>query len=222
MTYYGFIDESGTMPKDKIMTIALVILHGKHAADKVHFHVAKLLYPNPKIKGRARLEHWYDKQKLHYADMSAIDKLTVGESLAKVSIKAYVASTRHTNMSKTHSFRFQLYKELVKSTINAALADFEDLVINIGRQGGSQKYGSDLIKELQILQNENNRQIRKNKIFLLSASNAGIQLADFYASASRDYILSKSTAISATPYAKVCHQITQLPELEITPILKEG
>jgi hypothetical protein len=99
------------------------------------------------------------------------------------------------------------------------------LVINIGRQGGSQKYGADLVKELRVLPdkfNEKNHRFKKIKIFLLSASNPGIQLADFYASASRDYLLSKSTPVSTTPYARIAHQITQLPELETMPTLKEG
>jgi hypothetical protein len=50
MTHYGFIDESETMPKDKIMTVALMILHGKHAADKVHFQLAKSLYVHQTVQ----------------------------------------------------------------------------------------------------------------------------------------------------------------------------
>jgi hypothetical protein len=109
MTYYGFIDESGTMPRDKIMTVALIILHGKHAANKIHFQLAKLLYSHSKIKGRGKLERWYNRKELHYADMTSIDKLIIGENLAKASLNAYVASVKHINMHDTHTFRFALY-----------------------------------------------------------------------------------------------------------------
>ncbi len=156
---------------------------------------------------------------------TAVNKLAIGETLAKAKIKAYVASAKHTSMSKTHSYRFAIYKALIKATVSGALGDFDDLVINIGRQGGSQKYASDLIKELQSLPDDfikTNRQFRKTKFFLLSASNAAIQLADFYASASRDYILSKFTHVSATPYNKVAHQVILLPEIQTVSILKEG
>jgi len=115
-----------------------------------------------------------------------------------------------------HSYRFKLYKELVKTTIKAALSDFDDLIINIGRQGGSKQYEAALIRELQDIPEYfiERGLFKKAKFSLLSASSTGIQLADFYASASRNYFLSKFTSVSVTPYAKISQQIIHLPELE--------
>jgi hypothetical protein len=109
----------------------------------------------------------------------------------------------------------QIMTVALKVTIKAALMDFDDLIINIGRQGGSRQYETALIKELQRIPESfiERGLFKKAKFSLLSASNAGIQLADFYASASRSYFLSKFTSVSGAPYAKVAHQIVHLSEL---------
>ncbi len=191
------------MPKDQIMTVAVIVLPGKNAASKIHSQVVKIICAHYKIKDKGKLQQWYDEQRLHFADMSHFERLLTGETLAKADLKAYIANTQHTIHCRMHSYRFALYKELVMTTIKAALTDFDDLIINIGRQGGSRPEHftkSGLYK--------------KARFSLLSAGNTGIQLADFYVGASRNYLLSKFTSVSAAPFLKVAHQIVELPELE--------
>ncbi len=216
MSKYAFIDESGTMPKDQIMTVALIVVPGKHSASKIHNQIVAAIHPNLKSRSKVRFKQLYDQKRLHFADMSDAQKLLTGGTLSKMSLKAYIANSRHTSLCQEHSYRFKLYKTLIKSAVHAALADFDDLIINIGRQGGSEKYEGVLINELRTIAEYFNKKglFKKAKFSLLSASNAGIQLADFYASASRDYFLSESASVSAIPYYRIIHQVVRLPEIQ--------
>lgn len=46
MSHHGYIDESGTLGHQQIMTVALVVLNGARAADKLHVKLAKATVPN--------------------------------------------------------------------------------------------------------------------------------------------------------------------------------
>lgn len=214
MTKYAYIDESGTMPEDLIMTVALVVIDSQRMATKIHSEIIKALHPDSRMKGKKRLQEWYEQQEVHFADMTAPKRLLAGEILGQSNLKVYIASAAHSHKSQKHSYRFEVYTNLVKATINAAFMDFDQLTINIGRQGGSAKYGPSLIRELKLIpmQFREYKLFKKAKIFLAPAKNHGIQLADFYASASRNYLLSKKLLVSASPYTKIAHQVMQFLE----------
>ena len=164
------------MPEDLIMTVALVVIDSQRMATKIHTEITKVLHPDSRIKGKRRLQEWYEQQALHFADMTASKRLLTGEILGQSDLKVYIASAPHSLKSQKHSYRFEVYTDLVKATINAAWL------------------------------------FKKAKIFLAPAKNHGIQLADFYASASRNYLLSKKFPFSANPYNKIAHQVRQFLE----------
>src|ERR1700677_3490629 len=131
MTKYAYIDESGTMPEDLIMTVAMLVIDSPRMATKLHLQAARALYPSRKIKGQSKLQEWYTLQRLHFADMTLTQKLLCAEILSQHNLRVYMASKRHSPKVQKHSFRFRAYKDLVKIAVTAAFRDFDQLIINI-------------------------------------------------------------------------------------------
>lgn len=65
MTIYAYVDESGTLIEHQVMTVSLVLLHGRKAADRINVNILKELYPQLAHDLKA-----LGKKKLHFADMS--------------------------------------------------------------------------------------------------------------------------------------------------------
>ncbi len=67
MATYGYVDESGTLVEQKVMTISLVLLDGHRTAHHITDRILKELFPHlakdPKVLG---------KKKLHFADMQEV------------------------------------------------------------------------------------------------------------------------------------------------------
>jgi hypothetical protein len=216
MAKHAFIDESGTMPDQEIMTVALVIVDGVRTAEKLHPKLARSVFPPPRVRGLRELERWYADQKLHYAEMNHEQKLAMGAELSKANITAIIGYCRHSEESTTHEHRFVMYTELLKLTIRKALETIDDLVVSIGKQGGWESYGSDLIRELRLLPEHYTRagNFRKGDFFLSSPFKPGQQISDFYASASWNFLLAKSDAEKCAPYERIRHQVTHLEEFD--------
>jgi hypothetical protein len=192
------------------MTVALIVLDGVRAADRLHLRIAKSLAPAPsKTRGRAALEKWYEKHQVHFVDMDEEHKLMVGNELGKANITAFIAGYWHTEESTTHEHRFAMYKQLVKTTTRRAFWAFDDLVVAIAKQGGWDTYGRPFMEELRQVPDEfiSAGIYRKGAFFLSSPAKPGPQIADFYASSSRSFLLAETDASLAAPYELIQHQV---------------
>jgi len=213
---YAFIDESGTLQHHEVMTVALIVLDGVRAADKIHLRLVKSLSIAPSQKhGRMALDEWNEKQQIHFTDMDEGHQLSIGTELGKANISVFIASHWRTKESVTHEHRFGVYKQLVKTTIRAAFGTFDDLVVAIAKQGGWEAYGKPLIEELRLLPGEfmSAGMYRKGTFFLSSGAKPGPQIADFYASASRHFLLARTDASLAKSYERIQHQIRHFERL---------
>lgn len=216
MPHYGFIDESGTLQEHEVLTVALVVLDGARVADKLHLKVSKSVFTPPKTRGLAEKEKWFAAQKLHFADMDERQKLAMGAELAKANIAAVITNYWHTDESTSHEHRFAMYRSLVKATINKAFESFDDLMISVSKQGGWESYGPSFLQELRLLPDEFTKRgdYRKGYFFLSSAAKPGQQIADYFASSSRNFLLAKSDASLSSPYECVQHQVRHFEEMK--------
>ncbi len=217
MSHHGYIDESGTLSHHEVMTVALVILNGARAAKKLHIRLAKSTIPNPpRTRGLGELEKWYASQQLHFADMETTRKLKLGKALSIENVEVFIASYKHQSANSSHEARFIMYKNLVKSTVSNAFRSYEDLTICIAKQGGWEDYGKSMLEELRLLPEAFTKQgdYRKGDFYLASASNPGLQIADFYASSSRNAMLiCHDTNDLCAPYELIKHQICRFEQI---------
>ncbi len=212
---HAFIDESGTLQDQEIMTVALVVLDGARSAEKLHLKASKVIFTPPKTKGLKEREKWFASRTLHFAEMNDDQKLALGSELGRANIASVIASHWHTEASATHEHRFAVYSKLVEMTILRAFEFYKQLNIAIAKQGGWQVYGPPFLEQLRKLPGQykyNTGQYREADIYLASSANHGIQLADFFASSCRNYLLSKSANRLAEPYERVQHLVVQLDE----------
>ena len=224
MAKHCFVDESGTVAHQEIMTVALVMLEGGRTAEKLHPKLTKLAFRKPKLRGLKELERWYETRELHFINLSDAEKLAIGQELAKANIKAFVGYCRHTDESSEHEHRHLMYTELLKKTIHKAYEVEEDLVISIGKQGGSDIYGPPLLRALreipQVLSAGGT--YRRGNFFLASPSKQGQQISDFYASASWHYLQSGGDANRSGAFDLIKHQLClEEISLETKELVKE-
>lgn len=208
MSFHAYLDESGTMDHQGVMSVAMIILEGANSAQKLHDHVMTAL--NPKYiqlikQMKKERKQAKDMPHLHFADMTLDQKCKVGGALANAKVRVYTAHHLH-HREKTHQERFEIYTELVKLCIWKAMKDHNTLVITIAKQGGWQKYERDFLAQLRALSEKFTRirNYRQVSIELRSAIKPGIQLADFYVGAVREYTMDRSTA---GPYTFIREQI---------------
>jgi hypothetical protein len=217
MSNYGYIDESGTLSHQEVMTVALVILNGARAAKKLHKKLVQSTIPNPpKTRGLREVEKWYASQQLHFVDMETTRKLELGKALSTENIEVFIASYKHKRVDCSHEARFVIYKNLVKSTVNSAFGTYKELTICIAKQGGWEDYGKALLEELRLLPETFSKQgtYRKGDFYLASSSTPGLQIADFYASSSRNAMITCNDAKNlCAPYELVKHQIRKFDEI---------
>jgi hypothetical protein len=164
-------------------------------------------------KERRPVNEW---PKLHYIDMTLDQMRTVAGRLAQAKVTVFTAHHWHKG-DKTHPERFDIYKELVKICIRKAFDQHRELVICIAQQGGAPKYEREFCAQLRELPEEFTRSgsYRKADIKLLSGVKPGIQLADFYVGAVREFTMDESAVV---PFDLVMEQIlareiyTRVPE----------
>lgn len=184
------------MDTQGVMSVAMVILEGANSAQRLHDHVMTAL--NPKyIQLLKQLKK--DRKPLptlHYADMMGDHRRIVAGRLAEANVTVLTAHHRHQG-EKTHAERFSVYGELVKICVRSAFETHKELIVGVAKQGGWQKYEQGFCAELRLLPEEFTKQgnYRKADFELLSAARPGIQLADFYVGAVRDFTMNESLTV---------------------------
>lgn len=222
MSHHAYIDESGTMDHQGVMSVAMIVLEGANSAQKLHDHVMTAL--NPKY---IQLLKQLKKERtpanklpnLHFTDMTAEQKRIAGERLAQAKVTVFSAHHWHDG-DKTHPERFDIYTQLVKICIRKAFEEHKELVIAIAKQGGWQHYERNFCADLRTLPEEFTRSgnYRKADIELLSAAKPGIQLADFYVGAVRDYTMNSSALV---PFDLVQEQVIMREIYRLEPAESE-
>lgn len=184
------------MDHQGVMSVAMVILEGANSAQRLHDHVMTAL--NPKY---SQLVKQLKKDRkplpgLHYADMSAEYKRIVAGRLSEAKVTVLTAHHRHQS-DKSHSERFSIYGELIKTCVRTAFETHGELIVGVAKQGGWQKYEQDFCASLRLLPDEFTKQgnYRKAEFKLLSAAKPGIQLADFYVGAVREFTMDESVTV---------------------------
>jgi hypothetical protein len=196
MTHHAYVDESGTMDFQGVMTVAMVVLEGSHSAKRLHEHIMTALNPQyPQLVKQLKKERKSTSElpQLHFADMTGAQKRDISDRLAKAKVTVFAASHWHEG-AKTHDERFQIYTELVKMCIRSGFNYHKELAIAIAKQGGWPKYQQDFLARLRTLPGEftGAGNFRKADLELQSAVKPGIQLADFYVGAVRDFLMDES------------------------------
>ena len=210
MSQFAYIDESGTLVEQQIMTVSLVLLSGRRTPDRIAERILKLLYPhlasNPKALG---------KKKLHFCDMSSTVQNQVAAQLAQEKITGVINSHWHTGLEETHQILFSRYTRMTQLLLYRALEMTSgDLIVVIAEQGSPETYKTALFEDLQKTVDLFRRRtgtFRKVTFELNSAQSLrGLQIADFYAGAVRKMWLESNTGVEThlcAPYRLVQHQI---------------
>ena len=138
MTHHAYIDESGTMDHQGVMTVALVVLEGKNSAANLQEQLMTLVRPDyvNLMKRLKKERRTIDAPKLHYIDLNEQLRQAVVQRCAQSNISVYSASHEHADTEKTHAQRFRLYSSLVQIIIKQALIEHNELIVGIGKQGG--------------------------------------------------------------------------------------
>lgn len=208
---YAYIDESGTREYQQVMTVSLVVLEGRRTAEKLHEKVMCTLFEDYLEKRRLfKKKAIHRLPNLHYAEMSRTDRERVGAKLAASSISAYVSYYWHDGKATEHEQRFEIYTSLVKETILLATKDHNELSVTVAQQGGWQGYERQFEQQLKALEydDSNGKMYRRLAVELHPARHPGIQLSDFYAGVSRDFILNPDNEPHLAAFRAVEAQIS--------------
>lgn len=189
MTLQGYIDESGTMARDEVLAIGLVLCSGKKKAERVHFKVSQKLFPY--LVNKPKLLSARD---LHFCRMSEAFIEQTAIILKDEPIQAFVTYRYHDEEPDSFGRLMQHYKTMVKQVIYQALEHTsEDLEIVLGDMGQKRKFEKDLCAEIEsvaeLFSARHNGVFRKVSCSIASARVKGIQLADFYTGSTRRMIL---------------------------------
>lgn len=189
-TRFGFIDESGTKDDQLVMTVSLIVLDGQFTCRSIQKAILQALYPKRVAENLSKKDKARPRLGMHYCDINDGDKLAAAQILIKENVRCYMSCYYHDGNLKAHEERFSIYKSMVRSCVLAALDDFDDLDICVAAQGGVSAYKKEFLLELKELPGQY-REYRKARFRLESNAHAGIQLADFYAGAVRDFLISQ-------------------------------
>jgi hypothetical protein len=208
---FAYVDESGTLIEHEIMTVSLVLLDGRRAAEHISERILEQLYPhladNPKALG---------KKKMHFADMTGDVQNVVATQLAQENIAGVINSHWHTGKEESHQTLFSRYTRMVQILLYKALGVTKgDLKVVIAEQGSPATYRvaffADLDKTVELYRQRTGT-YRKVTYELKSAqTHRGLQLADFYAGTVRKMWLESKSGVETrlcTPYRHVEHQIS--------------
>jgi len=215
MVHHAYIDESGTMDHQGVMTVAAVVFDGAKSAEKLFIQVMRKLNPDY-LKLRTQFKKPCHKPpRLHFTDLSDAQKESISELLAEANATVFSASYWHDSSHKSHIQRFGIYKELVKLVTYQALLGHERIDFAIAKQGGWQKYEREFLADLDLISVEFNRNgvYRKADFYLLSAAKPGIQISDFYVGAVRDFHRGLLTPHKFIEHQVVCYEVFELQPL---------
>ena len=210
MPIYGYIDESGTLVEQQVMTVSLVLLDGRRTADRITERILKELFPH--LAGSVKD---LNKKKLHFTDMQEPTQNLVASHLAKEKISGVINSHWHSNASETHQELFSRYTKMVQLLLYKGLEMTSgDLQIVIAEQGSPDTYKGklfgDLGKTVELYRRRTGA-YRSVGFELKSAQTVrGLQIADFYAGTVRKMWLEGLQGLeskASAPYRHVEHQI---------------
>lgn len=210
MTIHGYIDESGTMAKDEVLAIGLVLCSGRNKADRIHFKTAQKLYPEHASKPKI-----IDAFDMHFCKMSEDFIETSATTLRHEPIRAFVSYRYHDEETTNFAGFMKQYTLMAKQVIYQALITTdEDLEIVLGEMGQKPKYEKALCTEIEsvskLYSHRHQGKFRKVSCTVASAKVKGIQLADFYAGATRRMIMSLERGTergSSAPFNHLENQI---------------
>jgi hypothetical protein len=211
MPIYGYIDESGTLVEQQVMTVGLVLLDGRRSADRIAERILKELYPH-----LTELPKELGKKKLHFADMQEATQIKVARHLAQEKLCGVINSHWHSSESETHQILFSRYTMMIQLLLYKGLElTSGDLQLVIAEQGSPEIYKGKLFADLDKtveLYRRRTGVYRKVGFELNSAQIVrGLQLADFYAGTVRKMWLEGlqgREAKASAPYRQIEHQIT--------------
>lgn len=168
------------------MTVGLIVLDSQFASRKIQSVVLKSLYPERFARKGSKTDIKKSSLDLHYFELEAAQKAEVAQKLIEHNVICYCSYYYHDGKEKTHQERDKIYRNMVKSCILRALADHEEMNICIAIQGAAQNQRAEFIAELKAV-SDTYREYRKVKYSFASNADQGVQLADFYVGATRDY-----------------------------------
>ncbi|MBX9770413.1 MAG: DUF3800 domain-containing protein [Candidatus Obscuribacterales bacterium] len=206
---HAYIDESGTRHDQEVMTVSMIVVEGAFTAQAIHKVVLEEINPKwgKRTNSRQRLV-----AKLHYVDMTKDHKMMMGSILAQRGIDCFASCYYHEGDEKPHEERFGAYLQCVKNCLWQAFDIYDDLTVTIEKQGGWADYKGPMISALGEIPEEYTKRGRftKSKFELQSSSKHGLQLADFYAGAIRDHLLSHKDKSLSVSYDHISHQIRDI------------
>lgn len=147
---------------------------------------------------------------LHYFELEKAQRAAAAAILAAQNITYYCSYYYHDGNEKTHEERAAIYRSMVKSCILSALGDHEEMNISIAVQGAAPAQRSEFLSELKLVA-AGYREYRKVKFSFAGNADEGVQLADFYVGATRDYFRSALLGDNrlAIPYGIIEFQVVR-------------
>jgi len=193
MPHYAYIDESGTLFDQQVMTISLLVLPSPHAHTKIHKQVLKGIHENYDAKVKSAKGAGSKRPGIHYREMENDHRLAAAEILAaEANVSVITCIHYHEGCPTTYDEFFARYQAMVKMVIADAIEMYEDLELFIAVISGPKgDYQTPLLAEIEEIRQELHQRLgfRKLKVSFAKAAMAGVQLADFYAGARREYLL---------------------------------
>lgn len=209
MSYWGFVDESGTLAEQKVMTVSLVLVDGSRTADRINERILKDLHPHLAKDLKVLM-----KKNLHFVDMSESEQSRAAKILAKEKIAAVINSHWHSGEDEPYEVIFGRYTRMVQNILYKGLEFTSgDLNLVIAQQGGWETYEHNFLEEVGkavLLFRQRQKAYRKVDMQLKPAHQIrGLQLADFYAGSGRKMLLERldGSEGASSPYDQVEHQV---------------
>jgi len=194
MTHYAFIDESGTKFDQQVMTVSLVVLPSMYAHTKIQKKVLKGIYENYEEKAREARASRLRQPEIHFTEMENDFRLKAARVLAQeTSISVITSIHYHDGCPKTSEEFYDRYQTMVRLVVADAVERYEDLELFIAFISAFKgDYQARLRAEIEDIRKEldGRHGFRKLDISFPKAVMPGIQLADFYAGARREHLLS--------------------------------
>lgn len=210
--HYAYIDEAGTQPEHRVMTVSLVLFNGRRAAERIHARILKALHPRLAHNQKA-----LSKKTLHFFDMPGTVQTSVAKYLAQEQIAALIYCHWHNSDDEPHEVIFNRYTQMVRLLVYRALEiTTGKMTVVIAQQGGWETYERHFFAEVDKaakLFSDRNKNVFRTVDYQLKPAQSvcGLQLADFYAGTVRKMYLDTHSGLKAdlsSPYDQVQHQIT--------------
>lgn len=178
------------------MSVSLVVLPSQYAHIKLQKKILQGIYPNYEQRIKTAKGAGQKRPDIHFTDLKNELRLSAAAILREEKDISAITCVHYHNGYKDHEERQALYISMVKNVVTDAIdryADLELFIAFISAFKGQTSYQEPLREDLEKIRSEFNSRhgFRKLKVDFPPAKMPGVQIADFYAGALREHLLTQ-------------------------------